>query len=304
VKYNLLIIRYGEIALKAKETRKRFENTLVINIKNALEFEQIQNKVTKDRGRIYVYSNQIDKCALTLQKIFGITSISPALQTNCDINSISDLSKSFSKEFITKQKSFALRVTRTGEHDYSSQEVAVKIGNDIVKMTGAKVNLNEPDFELFIEIRNKYAYIFTQKKRGTGGLPMDSQGKVLTLITNPKSILAAWYIMHRGCKTYFANVNRLYTKMLNSFITNWYTNSHIYNINENKKNYYKDIRRIAYEKNCDAIVTGHSLFNNNQNEFLEIKLLKKHIDLPILNPLIAMEMDKIKQKCKNIGISL
>lgn len=303
MKYNLLIIRYGELALKGKETRRRFENTLINNIKKALDFEQIQFKITRNRGRIYVYSNQIDKCTLILQKIFGITSISPASQTNDEISSISQLSRSISKEFITKQKSFALRVTRTGTHNYSSQDIAIKIGNDIVKMTKAKVNLNKPDFELFIEIRDKCAYIFTQKILGPGGLPMGTQGNVLALITHPTSILASWYIMRRGCKIFFVNSNNNYTQTLKSFIRNWYANSDISIVNVNKKNYYKNIQRILYEKNCDAIVTGNCLFNNN-NEFLEIKLLKKHISLPILHPLIAMEMEQIIQKCKQIGISI
>ena len=302
MKYNLLIIRYGELALKGKETRRRFENTLINNIKKALDFEQIQFKITRNRGRIYVYSNQIDKCTLILQKIFGITSISPASQTNDEISSISQLSRSISKEFITKQKSFALRVTRTGTHNYSSQDIAIKIGNDIVKMTKAKVNLNKPDFELFIEIRDKCAYIFTQKILGPGGLPMGTQGNVLALITHPTSILASWYIMRRGCKIFFVNSNNNYTQTLNSFIRNWYANSDISIVNVNKKNYYKNIQRISYEKNCDAIVTGNCLFNND--EFLNIKLLKKHINLPILHPLIAMEMEQIIQKCKQIGISL
>jgi len=302
VKYNLLIIRYGELALKGKETRRRFENTLINNIKKALDFEQIQFKITRNRGRIYVYSNQIDKCTLILQKIFGITSISPASQTNDEISSISQLSRSISKEFITKQKSFALRVTRTGTHNYSSQDIAIKIGNDIVKMTKAKVNLNKPDFELFIEIRDKCAYIFTQKILGPGGLPMGTQGNVLALITHPTSILASWYIMRRGCKIFFVNSNNNYTQTLKSFIRNWYANSDISIVNVNKKNYYKNIQRISYEKNCDAIVTGNCLFNND--EFLNIKLLKKHINLPILHPLIAMEMEQIIQKCKQIGISL
>ena len=39
-----------------------------------------------------------------------------------------------------------------------------------------------------------------------------------------------------------------------------------------------------------------------ENIFANVKLLKKHIKLPILCPLIAMEEDEIKQKCKEIGI--
>ena len=39
----LIIIRYGEIGLKAKETRKRFENILIKNIKNVLDSKGYEN---------------------------------------------------------------------------------------------------------------------------------------------------------------------------------------------------------------------------------------------------------------------
>ena len=84
---------------------------------------------------------------------------------------ITILAIKISQETLNKEKSFAIRVTRTGNHDFSSQDVAVKIGNAIVKATKATVNLIKPDFELFIEIRNDNSFIFTEKIRGTGGLP-------------------------------------------------------------------------------------------------------------------------------------
>ena len=304
MEYELIIVRYGEIGLKAKETRKRFENTLVNNIKNALNTKQLPCRIKKERGRIYVHTNKIDESISILQKVFGIVSVSPTIHTHSDIDSMSELSVRISKEALRREKSFALRVTRTGEHNYTSQDVAVRIGNDIVKAIQANVNLTEPDFELFIEIRNKSAYIFTEKIRGAGGLPLGTQGKALALVTAPKSILAAWYLMRRGCKILFVNIDERNTKILNSFLTNWYANLDIFMVDTKGKNLYESLNKIASERNCDAIVTGHTLCNNPQNELSDIKLLKKHINLPILHPLIAMGDGEISQKCKEIGIPI
>jgi len=89
VKFDLIIVRYAEIALKAKQTRRRFESTLVNNIKNALKTKNIQNSLSKEWGRIYVYSDQIEKCLDVLKNIFGVYSISPAIQTESKIEEIS-----------------------------------------------------------------------------------------------------------------------------------------------------------------------------------------------------------------------
>ena len=204
--YDLIFIRYGELSLKSRYVRNHFESTLVRNIKNAFRSNNLQCTIHKERGRIYLYIYKISEGIRPLQRIFGITSVSPAIETTADMNSISEHAINISKKMIDKEDSFALRVTRTGQHSFTSQDVAVKIGNDIVKATKANVNLTKPNFELFIEIRNDKAFLFLEKFQGTGGLPLGTQGKALALIDSPQSILASWYLMRRGCKTIFVNI--------------------------------------------------------------------------------------------------
>ena len=302
MKYDLIIVRYGEIGLKAKETRRRFESSLVNNIKNALKTKSLSSRIRTERGRIYVYTDQIDKAISVLQKIFGITSISPAVQIKSNMDLMSKLSIKISKENLTEVKNFALRVTRTGEHSFTSQDVAIKLGSDIVKATKSSVNLTKPDFELFIEIRNENAYFFIEKIRGTGGLPLGTQGKVLAIIDKPPSILAAWYLMKRGCKTIFVNTDEANIDTLKAFTSSWFAKSDIKQLNLKSNNFYDDTSKLAIEKNCDAIITGHTLNDNPLENLSEIKLLKQHIKLPILFPLIAMKKDEINKKCKELGI--
>ena len=302
MEYELIIVRYGEIALKNKTTRRHFENCLVSNIKNALDREQIAHRIKKEWGRIYVYTTQIYKSVDVLRKIFGIVTVSPTLQTQSDIDSMSHLAINISKDVLTEGKSFAIRVKRTGNHKYTSQDVAIELGNDLVKATKARVNLTKPDFKLFIEIRDESAYIFTKKIRGTGGLPLGTQGKLLALIDDSDSILAAWYLMHRGCKIIFANINTSSRDTLNSFITNWYAESEVTVVDPKRPSLYPNLDKIASERNCDAVVTGHTICEDSQSKLSDIKLMKKHIKLPILHPLIAKEKEDINKKCKEIGI--
>jgi len=303
VKFDLIIIRYAEIALKGKATRKRFENTLVNNIKDALKTKNIQNKLRREWGRIYIYSKEIEKSVDILQKIFGISSISPGLQTESRINEISKTAIFISKQKLDKKKSFAIRVNRTGNHDFTSQDVAVKIGNDIVKQTKAGVNLTNPDFELFIEIRNEKAYIFIEKIKGYGGMPIGTQGKILALIDSKNSILASWYLIHRGCKPVFLLTSKIKKDVLERFLNYWFIKSKIIEISTNEKVYYQ-INKIAAENYCDAIVSGISLFDNSKNAMENIRQLKKQTDLPVLHPLIAISKEEINRKLKEIGLEV
>ena len=300
VKYKLIIVRYGEIALKGKETRKHFENVLINNIKKALKKDAIPNKIISEWGRIYVYTDKINKSLLVLKKIFGITSISPVVQTISEMDYISKISVEISKRKLTKRKSFAIRVTRTGKHNFTSQDVAIRVGNDIVESTKAIVNLTKPDFKLFIEIRNEKAFIFIKKISGAGGMPYGTQGRILALIDSKYSILAAWYLIRRGCKATFFITNKSNLNILNSFIKNWYIESDKYYL-ESNKNLIKNLNKIVDEKKCEAIVSGISLFDKSKT-LSNIKTLKKSINFPILYPLIAMDKKNINKKCREIGI--
>jgi len=301
VKYELIIIRYGEISLKREETRRRFESTLVNNIKNALDAKQIPNTVKKERGRIYVYTSKIEESIPILTNVFGIVSVSPAIQTKTDINSISKLSLDISKNLLNETKSFAVRATRTGKHDFTSQDIAVKIGSDVVKATKARVNLTKPDFEIFIEIRNDKTYLFTEKIRGVGGLPLGTQGKVISLIIDKKSLLAAWYLMHRGCKAIFIKTKKTKEK-IEPFFSKWNIKPEIITIKTQDKDLYKNLNQLALEYNCDALVTNYNIDKNSLDLLSEIKSLKQHMDIPVLHPLIAMDEKTINKKCKDIGL--
>ena len=92
MKYELILIRYGEIALKGKVTRRYFENALVKNIKSALKTENISHTIGREWGRIYVFTSQINESIDVLQRIFGVTSFSPSLKTTVDMGAISDFS--------------------------------------------------------------------------------------------------------------------------------------------------------------------------------------------------------------------
>ena len=298
--WDLIIIRYGEIALKAKYTRNYFENKLIGNIKKTFKQNKISNNIIKEWGRLYLETNDIDNSIKILKKIFGIVSISPAIKNKTDLNEVSHSVCDIAKKILTKNNSFALRVNRVGNHEFTSQDVAIKIGNDIVEKTKSKVNLSFPDFEIYIDIRYKDTYIFLKKIEGAGGMPVGTQGNILAIIDDKKSILSAWYLLKRGCKVIFYIKKSNLEGYLISFCDKWFIDKNIY-VDKNKKEENLEILDYIQKKNCHAILTGDRI-SNKSNNITNIFELKKSFKLPILSPLIVMNDDEIVEKLKFIGL--
>ncbi len=301
--YDVILLRYGELSLKSAYVRKYFESILVRNIKNAFIRENIPHEIRTERGRIYLCTTELSKSIRVLPRIFGIVSFSPALQTTSTLQDMSTIAQHLTKNILQKQKSFAIRVTRVGTHPFTSQQVAIQIGNDIVQATAAPVDLNNPDVELFIEIREKKSFLFTEKIKGAGGLPLGTQGKILVLVKNPSSLLAAWYLMRRGCNIVIMTENQSNEKVIRSFLTHWYADAEIIFIDLTSKESPEQVSRITSEKKCDAVVTNHTLETPAQ-ALSEIALLKRKCSVPILSPLITMTQEEIENQCKDRGILL
>ena len=301
--FDLILIRYGELSLKSTYVRKFFESLLVRNIKKALLTEDIPHDIITERGRIYLSTKEVQKSILVLSRIFGIVSFSPVEQTGSSLEEISSSAVQISKEILTKEKSFAIRSTRVGNHQYTSQEVAVHVGNLIVTTTHAKVDLTSPDVELFIEIRDKKSFLFTEKIPGVGGLPLGTQGRILAVVEKPSSLLAAWYLMRRGCYVTVVYTDESNRELISSFFKQWFADIDILGVDSSTKTFYHQLATIAAEKKCDALVTGYTL-DDPSSPFQELLRFKIEMAIPVLHPLIAMTQEEIQHQCKTRGISI
>ena len=253
MKYSIILVRYGEIALKSSYVRKKFETILIKNISKALKQNKIEYKIEKEYGRIYVYTDKISNSIDILKKIFGIISISPAVKIKADMGLISKKAVSFVKEKIKSEKSFAIRSNRSGNHDFTSRDVAVKIGQDIVDELGLKVDLTNPDFELFIDTREKYSYIFDKKINGIGGLPVGSQNKLLCIVKEKTSLLASFYLLKRGCSVFYFVDENFDKKVIEKFLDKWFIKKNIKYFNF-EKSFYKNLDKMIVNKKCKAVI--------------------------------------------------
>ena len=78
---------------------------------------------------------------------------------------------------INTRTTFAVRCRRTGQHEFTSQEMAAFAGSVILKNTGASVDLGNPDMEIHIEVRDQETYIYHRVIPGPGGSSCRHPGK-------------------------------------------------------------------------------------------------------------------------------
>jgi len=197
----VLLVRFGEIALKSRFVRRQLRDRLVANIQDLFAAEGVECITDSDEARIYVYADDVARARSILTRVFGIVSISPAAEMHADLASLRDPVLSEAKRSLAPGKTFALRTRRVGSHPFTSQDLARELG-DIVRRDhpGARVNLSRPDVEIHIEVRQNRAFVFREIWPGPGGLPLGSQGRGLAVVQDRYGMVAAWMGMKRGCR--------------------------------------------------------------------------------------------------------
>ncbi|TFF85186.1 hypothetical protein EU523_00305, partial [Candidatus Heimdallarchaeota archaeon] len=212
----ILLIRFGEIALKSNHVRKRMENLLVRNISVALkkmDFKKtnVQNYrqwsrilVTRGKRATYEQLPKYNEIAEYLANhVPGITSVSPAITTTAELDDIAKTSLFLAEKTFQKGFSFAVRARRTGEHPYRSIDLERKIGGHLFEHLQEKmdltVNLDNPDITLGIEVRDQNTFIFTRVYQAIGGLPQGTQGNLGAILRGSlQDALAAFLLSKRG----------------------------------------------------------------------------------------------------------
>ena len=296
-----LLVRYGEIALKGKQTRKRFEQRLVSNIQFAFTKKKISCSVRRNFGRIYISTDNLNQGKAVLSKIFGVTSFSPVFQTKATISSIETVAETLFHQLIRDEKTFALRVRRSGDHEFTSQDVANEVGGFLDRTFPLTVDLTHPDFEFFIEIRNDKAFLFTEKIQGPGGMPVSTQGLVLSIVGSKQSLLASWYLLKRGVSIVFLVDSKEQKKETEDFISDWFIKAPVLLFDQQKED-IQQINEMIKRYNCTAVCVGDSLDEGPEKIMDHLQQLKADIVVPLLHPLITTTRQEIQRQSNLLGL--
>ncbi|MFP4116665.1 MAG: tRNA sulfurtransferase [Candidatus Aenigmatarchaeota archaeon] len=323
---NWILIRYGEIGLKSDYVRRSFEDRLINNIRQGLEERGINGKVQRGYyGRIFISTEEVEKASEVLERTFGVVSFSPCKKISTELEEITDELSRLGQEVLQEGESFAVRARRTGDHSFSSKDVEERAGSKILESKNVEVDLDDPDKKVMADIRQGQSYIFNEKRKGPGGLPIGTQGKVLSLFRGGcSSLLATWMMMKRGC-----SVTILHGKMEpysddenfeRSFevLKNWNHGSSLEVLEfdlgskifqfseEGEKGYncalcrrflHRLASKVTEETGCKAIVTGDYI----NGRFDQFHLYDAVTRTPIIRPLVGMDKEEINKRCGEIA---
>lgn len=199
----LLLVRYGELALKSAPVRREFEGALRRNLLDQLVEAGVEGRVRTDHGHLYVEADQVDPALRLVARVFGVTSVSVVHEIPTDRATITAQLLELAEPRLVPGASFAVRARRTGQHPFTSQELARDLGGDVLDRFAdrhLRVDLEHPDVELFVEVRGPRTYLYFDRVAGPGGLPLGVAGHLVALVDSPRGALGAWLMMKRGCR--------------------------------------------------------------------------------------------------------
>ncbi len=329
---SLLLIRYGEIALKGKN-RPFFEKRLLQNIKAALQGLQ-PFQVDFRRGRYYVTisGENIFPALHRLQKVCGIVSISPVSTAQLTLDDICRQALLLYRTAHQPGTTFKINTRRANKNfPHTSPEVSSFVGAHILKNEpGLKVDVHNPASAINIEIRERKAYLYSQVFPGPGGLPTGVTGKGLLLLSGGiDSPVAGWMALKRGIEiealhfhsppfTGEGAINKVldlchllaayggkidlhlapFTEIQTEIISKC---PRPLLITLMRRAMFRIAEKLALKRKITVLFTGESLGQVSSQTLENLVAIDKVIELPVLRPLIGLDKVEIVDISREIN---
>lgn len=331
VKYDTVLIRYGELSTKGKN-RKDFIKKLDKNIRRMLkDYPNLSFKRTYDRIYIKLTDENPEEIKEKLQKVFGISSFSFTEKVNSNIDDIKAACLRIAKENEASKKTFKV-ITRRHDKTFplNSDGINRAVASTILHETGLKVDVHHPELSIQIEVQQNDTYITSEKIPGLGGYPTGINGKVLLMLSGGiDSPVAAFEIMKRGLEVEaihyasppYTSENAKQKVMDLAKIVSIYQGKmkvHVVNFTELQLQIYKAagdpyaitiMRRmmfrlaqeVANKEGCLAIGTGESIGQVASQTLESMNVINRVVSLPVIRPLVCMDKTEIIDLARKIG---
>jgi len=323
------IIHYGEIALK-KGNRRFFVNKLIENIK--LAFSDVSGvSVENLPGRLLVKTEtRILDAGEILSKIPGIANFMPSFEASADMEA---LGKEVLKEIKNKKfGSFRISARRADKNfPLTSEDINKELGALVEEKSKAAVDLENPEFTVFVEVLRSGIFFGFEKIEGVGGLPVGASGTAVSLLSGGiDSPVASHMMMKRGCRLVFVHFHshpyldrssqdkvlelmklldvfqrksRLYVVAFGDIQKQIVlTVPEDYRVIVYRRLMVKIAGTIAEKEKAGALVTGENLGQVASQTMENIAVIENASGgRPIFRPLLGMDKQEIINRAKKIG---
>ena len=327
---NSIVVHYQEIALKGKN-RPWFLSRLARNLRSAVADLDVK-AVRQLMGRIEVVLGPDvtrDDVGERIRRTFGVANFSYAARTELNLDT---LANSVLRDLQNRTcESFRVSVRRADKRfPMTSPEVEREVGGRIKAARGWKVDLENADLVIHVELLSDEAFYFFGKERGPGGLPIGTAGRVVCLLSGGiDSPVAAHRMMKRGCAVTFVHFHSYpilsrasqdKARELVTLLTQWQRRSRLYlvpfgDIQQQvvlavpapmrvvvyRRLMMRIAEQIARVRHAKALVTGEVVGQVASQTLENLAVIGAVAALPVFRPLIGMDKEEITAEAIKLG---
>ena len=329
---NSVGLSYGELSLKGKN-RGQFERMLRNRIHKSLN--GFNHELVDDLSKLYVIldNNDMDEVVEKLKKIFGVVGLNPSARVNREDEEIKAKVLEFANyAYEPGARTFNIGVNRSNKgFEKKSMDYARELGAHVlINSPFEKVQMKDPDVQINVDIR-KDVYVYTERIKTYGGLPIGSTGKGLVLLSGGiDSPVASFMMAKRGMRINFVTFHSFpFTskqalekiKELTDILSIYTGKTRLYSMNilkmqeainsKTKKELATILtrrvmmrlaERLSETMNYHALITGESLGQVASQTMGGLTCTNASMErIPVFRPLIGMDKTEIIDIAKEIG---
>jgi thiamine biosynthesis protein ThiI len=330
----LVLLRFGEVALKGRN-RSALIRLLRRNLRACLTDNNLEGEVVSVGQRIYVRTPQVEQALVPLSRVFGIVSLSPAVQAPRDAEGIvAECVRQAAAAGVGRGASFRVRARRVDKtFPLTSLDINRAAGEAIAEALNGPIDLSDAAaITIGVEVTTEGALVFGRVIPAPGGLPLGMEGRVVALISGGiDSPVAAWMMMKRGCQViplHFSQ-NEVETSkaldniaLLSQYSYDWTLRPTILDHHEVIGPTVRALREIhearwscifckramllracalADELDAHAVVMGDSLGQVASQSLRNLEIISWGMPKPILRPLIGLDKTEVMAAARRIG---
>lgn len=337
----LILVRLGEITLKGLN-RGRFIARLIGNMRWRLkdmgdfDIQQSHSRIwIRSTGQASLVDDQVlDQVMDRLSRVFGIVSLSAALELDLDYEGLRERLVDYVRPLMAdgRKASFKMEVRRINKaFPLDSYQLASQLGALLLETYPDQltVKMENPDLVFQVEIRDKL-YLFHDRLEGAKGLPVGMGGRAMLLLSGGIDSPVAGYMMaSRGMildAIYFhtfpytspqalAKVEELagllarYAGRINLYVVDFtdiqlelndYVPEDMLTI-VMRRVMMRMASRLADETGAKALITGESLGQVASQTLEGLVATDRVSDKPVFRPLIGMDKNDTIRLAREIG---
>jgi thiamine biosynthesis protein ThiI len=325
-----VLVRYHEIALK-KGNRAYFTELLKRNLLAVVKDLGAKEIRSLPARLLLTFKKDVPPAKLIerMSTVFGVANFSIVERTARDIDAL----RSRILDSLNGNRFESFRIeTQRGDKTFplTSPEINRQLGAAVKEKTNSRVDLENPEFTVTVEILPRDAFFGFNKLPGPGGLPVGASGRVVALISGGfDSPVAAYRMMQRGCRLIFVHfhstpfqdkTSQEKVRQLVTMLTRHQFTSRLYLVpfGEIQRQIVAAVARplrvvlyrrmmlriaeaIARKEKAKALITGESLGQVASQTLDNMSVIQQAARLPILRPLVGMDKQEIIDQARRIG---